>query len=300
MKVSKFLLVSVVLLICAIASSNAQLHTLYIKGTVICIEDRMNATNNSISLGDTLVGTIKYPLNSIDQNDFPTVSDYWTDLPGAGFDLAINNLRFRTHPDSVNFLTEVLNDFFVQHESYSCYSDGTLFRSYKNTYSESLPYYDENHIALQLDDESGTAIDNLNIPTMINLNSWVQIFALTIEGRNHFNPGIDSNIFIRVLITSVSNGTESSGFSPVTGNNQISESFLAPNPLKTTAILNLAAPVSNAELKIYNALGEVVKSMKNVSGSSIAITRDDLTTGTYFLCLNQGTQQIFTTKFIVE
>lgn len=299
MKVSKLFIMSVFLLIAAFVSSNAQLHTLYIQGTVMYIEDMMNVTNNSINIGDTLIGTIKYPLNSTDENELSTVSDYRTNLAGAGFDLTINNLQFRTHPDTVDFLTEVVNDHFVQYESSSCYADNIVFRSYKNTFTESLPYYTNNHIAFQLDDESGTALDNLDIPLMINLNSWVQAFALTIEGNNHCCPN-DSNIFIRVMVTSVSNGTESSGFNPVTGNNQVSESYLAPNPLKTTACLNLAAPVTNADLKIYNIFGELVKTMKNVSGSSITITRDDMPTGTYFLCLNQNTQQIFKTKFIVE
>lgn len=63
------------------------------------------------------------------------------------------------------------------------------------------------------------------------------------------------------------------------------EAKLSPNPFTTSAILQSRTGFSDATIRIYNQIGQLVKEMKNGNGNEIEIGRDALANGIYVLQL---------------
>lgn len=61
-----------------------------------------------------------------------------------------------------------------------------------------------------------------------------------------------------------------------------------PNPFSNETILRSGKGFKNATISIYNVLGQEVKHIENISGTSVTIPRDGLTGGIYHLRLNDG------------
>jgi hypothetical protein len=75
-----------------------------------------------------------------------------------------------------------------------------------------------------------------------------------------------------------------------------------PNPLKTYAklIINSSFQVTNAELKIYNLIGQESKRIINISNQLLTIEKGDLKNGIYFYKLIQNNIVIAKGKLMVE
>ena len=52
-------------------------------------------------------------------------------------------------------------------------------------------------------------------------------------------------------------------------------------------------------LIIYNSAGQVVKQIKNISGQSYILNRENLETGIYFLRVSENNDVVATEKFII-
>lgn len=72
-----------------------------------------------------------------------------------------------------------------------------------------------------------------------------------------------------------------------------------PNP--TSQILNVEMSIDpkNASIKIYNEFGEIVKSKSKINSQTISIEIEDLTSGLYFMLLQNNNKQI-SGKFIIN
>jgi hypothetical protein len=75
--------------------------------------------------------------------------------------------------------------------------------------------------------------------------------------------------------------------------------ILFPNPLSTYTTFQTDNLLKNATLVIYNSYGQQVKQIKNISGNSITLYRDNLPSGLYFLRLTQGNIVITTDKLVI-
>ena len=73
---------------------------------------------------------------------------------------------------------------------------------------------------------------------------------------------------------------------------QIYQGKVFPNPFNNEAVIQLASPISNGQLLIYNSRGQQVKKEKNVSGQQIEIYKDGLQNGIYFFKIETGQQTI--------
>lgn len=73
-----------------------------------------------------------------------------------------------------------------------------------------------------------------------------------------------------------------------------------PNPFRTTTSIKTNFDLNNAELKIYNLLGQEMKIINNISVRQIGINRENLTVGIYFYKLVQNNKILSTGKLIVE
>ncbi|MBK5284677.1 MAG: T9SS type A sorting domain-containing protein [Bacteroidia bacterium] len=75
--------------------------------------------------------------------------------------------------------------------------------------------------------------------------------------------------------------------------------FLFPNPFTKETTLQTDRILSNATLTVYNCFGQTVKQIKNISGQTVTLHRDNLPSGLYFIHLTQDHKEIIATKLIV-
>lgn len=74
---------------------------------------------------------------------------------------------------------------------------------------------------------------------------------------------------------------------------------VAPLPITNVSVLRFDAPLTGATLKIYNALGEEIRSV-NVYSQSVEISREGLPAGTCFYRLVQNGKMLASGKLIIQ
>ncbi len=72
-----------------------------------------------------------------------------------------------------------------------------------------------------------------------------------------------------------------------------------PNPLTYSTTLQIDHFLNHATLTIYNSFGHTVKELKNISGKTITLFRDNLTSGLYFLRLTEENKIITVGKLVI-
>lgn len=75
--------------------------------------------------------------------------------------------------------------------------------------------------------------------------------------------------------------------------------IISPNPFSKQTILQSENYLTNATLTLYNVYGHRAKQIKNISGKTINLQRNDLGNGIYFLRLTQDNKLIATEKLII-
>jgi len=64
--------------------------------------------------------------------------------------------------------------------------------------------------------------------------------------------------------------------------------------------LNSDKYLNNATINIYNAFGQIVKQINNISGQTFTLSNDNLPAGFYFLNLIENDRIIKTEKLVVS
>lgn len=72
-----------------------------------------------------------------------------------------------------------------------------------------------------------------------------------------------------------------------------------PNPFSKETTLSAGRNLKNATLNIYNAFGQMVKQLDNLSGEAIILHREHLPNGLYIVCLTEGNNPLTTGKLIL-
>jgi len=72
-----------------------------------------------------------------------------------------------------------------------------------------------------------------------------------------------------------------------------------PNPFSEQTSINTSRVLKNACLTIYNVFGQQIKQVPNISGQTIHLQRNGLTSGVYFIQLTQEGKTIASNKLIV-
>ena len=75
---------------------------------------------------------------------------------------------------------------------------------------------------------------------------------------------------------------------------------LSPNPFQTQLSISKKSIFENSKLKIFNSIGQVVKTMENITGQNIIIDRDDLKSGIYYIQITENGKIISTNKIIIS
>jgi len=87
----------------------------------------------------------------------------------------------------------------------------------------------------------------------------------------------------------------------VTGVSSIEQkpaSRIFPSPFSTQTTLYFEINLNDANLTVYNSVGQLVKEMRNLSGHTILLQRDNLPCGLYFIKIAQDNKIIATDKFV--
>ncbi len=99
-------------------------------------------------------------------------------------------------------------------------------------------------------------------------------------------------------------GVKILSFDPcVTGiaeSNKASILSISPNPFYNETVLQAGHIVRNATITITNCSGQTIKQIKNFSGQSITLQRDDLPSGLYFLRLTEDKAAITTKLWVMD
>ena len=80
------------------------------------------------------------------------------------------------------------------------------------------------------------------------------------------------------------------------GENNIS---VYPNPFSTQTVLQTNNLLHNATLTVNNCFGQTVKEIRNISGQTITLQRDNLPSGLYFTRVTQDNKVISKDKFVI-
>ncbi|HOY30735.1 MAG TPA: T9SS type A sorting domain-containing protein [Bacteroidales bacterium] len=72
-----------------------------------------------------------------------------------------------------------------------------------------------------------------------------------------------------------------------------------PNPFYSRAIIHTGVLLENAEITIYNTVGQQVRKIKGITGNSFALERDKLISGIYIIQLAQGTSFVGMEKLMI-
>jgi hypothetical protein len=87
----------------------------------------------------------------------------------------------------------------------------------------------------------------------------------------------------------------------ILGINEISNNTISvfPNPFTSSTTIQIDGNFQNATLTIYNSYGQPLKQVKNISGNTVSLSRDNLPSGIYFIRQAKEKKIIAATKLII-
>lgn len=123
---------------------------------------------------------------------------------------------------------------------------------------------------------------------------------------NYVNSGLNLNgrichetfpNFIESLFSTNNDTCQTIGLP--TNENYNAQTLIYPNPFSTQTIIQTNNFFKNATLTVYNSLVQQVRQLKNISGQTIALQRDNLSSGLYLLQLTQDGKILTTNKILI-
>lgn len=90
--------------------------------------------------------------------------------------------------------------------------------------------------------------------------------------------------------------TVATGISEQTHNKSVK---IYPNPFFTETTIQTNQVLKSATLTVYNLYGQQVKQIKNISGQTVVLSRDNLANGLYFIRLTQEDKIITADKLVI-
>jgi len=74
---------------------------------------------------------------------------------------------------------------------------------------------------------------------------------------------------------------------------------ISPNPFSSQTVLQINNYLNNATLTVYNSFGQTVKQIKNISGQTVVLSRDNLASGLYFIRLTENNKTLAVDKLVI-
>ena len=72
-----------------------------------------------------------------------------------------------------------------------------------------------------------------------------------------------------------------------------------PNPFTTETTFKTDEAFKDATLEVYNSVGQTVKQIKNISGKTVTLFRDNLPSGLYYIRMRQDSKVIASEKLLI-
>jgi len=199
-------------------------------------------------------------------------------------------------------------DVYVAHDAFSGNGNGGLYRSADsgNTWSSNLmPSHGLTNCIFIADDTTiyvGTSLgvwistDTGNTWNLLNagLNAGnLIIHTLELGPDGHLYAGTAGAGIYR-SINSI-NGTITTVAHETTTNT----SAFYPNPFSSSSTLKINQTLNNATLTISNSMGQLVKEINYISGQTVNILRENLSSGLYFVRLTENNKIILANKLLI-
>jgi len=199
-------------------------------------------------------------------------------------------------PVQVSSLTGVIAIAAGAYHSLALKNDGTVWAWGYNNYGQlgngSNIFY--SNVPVQVSSLTGViAVAAMGSSHSLALKNDGTVWAWGANGTGQLGIGnyTDKNVPVQVTgmcYVSVEKITKENKF------------LIYPNPFSSTALLKSESPLHNATLKVYNSFGQLVKEMKNLSGETIEISRDNLPSGLYFIQITEGDKTLSAKKIAIN
>jgi len=156
-------------------------------------------------------------------------------------------------------------------------------------------YFVDENIGYYIDNEGGTYIIRNTIDGGV---SWTTQLIGTGIWLNAFHY-INSNTAVAVGDSGTIYKTINGGGIGIQEMQFIQSINIYPNPFSSSTTLERDIIFKDAILTVYNSLGQQVKLIKNISGKTIILHRDNLQSGLYFIRLTEDNKIIATDKLVI-
>lgn len=108
------------------------------------------------------------------------------------------------------------------------------------------------------------------------------------------------NIYNHNIASGSSTPTDCSAILSIEDLNYLkNQTTFTPNPFKTQLLISTNNRFENSTLKLYNAIGQLIKETQHIKGKQIVLQRDNLKSGIYFIQLSENGKTIATKKIII-
>jgi len=161
----------VVSLLSGASPAAAQDVTVSFRGTLTYVDSSPFA---DLAPGTPFTGSYTFSLTTPDSNSMEQVGDYFHTTSPYGVTVTMGTHTFRTDPANVNFLLELVNDYYSL--------DNFVFHSYSNVATDGVPI---EMISWQLDDPTSTLLASTALTADApDITRWQQPVAFEIDGQN--------------------------------------------------------------------------------------------------------------------
>ncbi|WP_185956520.1 T9SS type A sorting domain-containing protein [Changchengzhania lutea] len=113
---------------------------------------------------------------------------------------------------------------------------------------------------------------------------------IIIGGSFNFYNGTGRNMIARIL------GGSTMGLTLIGNSTSIT---VYPNPFSLQTTLQSDRFLKNVTMTVYNIQGQVVKEIKNISGQTVTLFRDNLPSGLYFIQMTEANKIITAAKLVI-
>jgi hypothetical protein len=175
--------------------------------------------------------------------------------------------------------------------------DGTRFYVAYTARAEGLPFVENVHLAAF--DTNWSLVDDIALTNFTQQDQTSSIHPFLAMRNNRLYVSYSQNtpaggivtLQAYVKIYAITTGIQDFSYPD--------EVRIFPNPFSTQTILQTDKIFKDATLTIYNSFGQQVKQIKNVSGRTITLFRENLPSGLYILRLTQDNKIIPVDKLVI-
>jgi len=159
-------------------------------------------------------------------------------------------------------------------------------------------YRKQYHISTNVDPNGFGIWDSNYVQLIEGIGSTFGLFSPLLPP---FEGGCSLNCYSENNVVLYTNANSTCDMTVGINENNTADNFvnIYPNPFSSQTTLQTDNLFKNATLTVYNSYGQTVKQIKNISGQTITLFRDNIPSGLYFLRLTQDNKTFSADKLII-